>query len=213
MKIVIVGALFFSVFFTLGAFALEISSPQTQRSFSTVLIKKFRTDGDMSGSRDGQIQEVKIVLRTNPHESDRGFDHRRFHELFKTTLERKYGWQTLLFPISDREYLNAELGLDPVALAGELIAYKPLRSGQGQSDLLTPVVDVDLGMAADIDLNFPARNELVILAALSVLGESPLWNTMKYRGEPMEEYVREVLDNFEEKLKENYNLREEHEGK
>jgi hypothetical protein len=35
---------------------------------------------------------------------------------------------------------------------------------------------------------------------------------MKYRGEPMEKYVRKVLEKFEEKLMENHQLRGEHEG-
>ena len=185
---------------------LEITSPPSVPSFTSILFKQYRVNEYMAGADDGQIQEVKIVLRTNPHETDRRFDHLKFHKLFLSALQsRKHGWHVLFLPTSLRHQITAD-GWDPVNLQDGLVGYIPVYPATGDDAWLSTIVDYDLGLEVDIDLNFPARNKLTILTSLSVLGDSPLWNTMKYRGEPMEEYVEKVLDKFGEKLKEKYNL-------
>lgn len=186
--------------------AVDISAPPAKRSFTTVLYKPYRLNKYFSGDRGNQIQEVKIVLRTNPHETDRHFDSLQFHKIFLSALESaKYRWQALYLPTSFRHQINAG-GWEVIGLQDGITAYRPVHPESKHDRWLTPIVDYDLGLTADIELNFPSRNKLTILTTLSVLGDSPLWNTMKYRGGSFEKYAHKVLDKFEEKLKENHNL-------
>ena len=186
--------------------AVDISTPASNVSYVSILYKYFRLNDYTSDNFEGQIQEVKIILRTNPHESDWDFDHLKFHKVFLTTLEsEKFGWHPLFLPTTVDQILNTQ-GWERIRISGGITAFKPTKPNLENRRWLTQIVDYDLGMKGDIELDFPPRNKLTIMVRLSVLGEDPLWNTMKYRGEPLNKFVDKVIRKFEQKLKENYNL-------
>ena len=196
---------FLSLFLLLLASDCQASgvvAPVSPQTFSSVLYKTFI----LNVYPYTQEEERWILVQTNPHETDRSFNHLAYHQKLLRSFMAA-GWQPYLFPKYSDEY-PGHFDLEEIGIGNGILVYKPL-SGRGKIErFFQLIVDFDLGIQADIMINFPSRNKFTFLTTMPIFGDSHLWNTFKYRGEPEEEYIRNnIIERFEEKLRQTHNYR------
>jgi hypothetical protein len=181
--------------------ASGVVASSSLRSYSSVLHKTFILDAYPYN----QEEEHWILVQTNPHEAEKNFNHLEYHQKFLRFF-MDAGWQPYLFPKHSDEY-PGYFDLEEIDIGNGVLAYKPLSDRGNLKRFFQDVVDRDLGIQADILINFPSGNKFTFLTTMPIFGDSPLWNTFKYRGESEEKFIRNIVERFEEKLRRTHNYR------
>lgn len=182
--------------------ASGVVGPKAEDIYSSILYKSFTLN--TLTYPYSQEEERWIVLQTHPHITDKNFNHRKFH---KKSLQHfmDAGWRPYLIPNSYNEDLNT-LGLDEVVLGSGLAVYRdiqPTPKHQGDFQIIT---DRYLGLEGDVIITFEDRKNFTFMATMPIYGDSPMWNTFKYRGEPIDKFIRKkIVERLENKLKEVHN--------
>lgn len=176
--------------FSTGVFAGGLVSDTSPAAFSSVLHKTFK-----ESKYKGAKIEKWISVQTNIPDFPVRIDFFEFHKSLCDSFVDN-GWE-YYFLSED----HSELFEQVVSLGNGIYVYRD--QSRRHRRPLVYVVDYKFDVIPDIEINFLDRNKLTFNVTIPEVSQDEMFNTFKYRGEPLEEFFKKnVVSQYELRLRE-----------
>lgn len=164
---------------------------QASDVYSTILHKNFSVD-----EYRGQKELRWILIQTNIPYFNEKFDYKKFHKDICESFV-KNGWEKYLLAKDEfAVYRNS------INLGNDIYVYR--KQPKIYKHKVVPIVNYSFDTRPDIEINFMDRRKLTFKVTIPEIDLSEMWNTFKYRGEPLERFFNEtVVGKYEDALKYN----------